>query len=87
MCCHMYLPIFIHAATLHMLQGEWEAGQYQGQGKYVWPDGRTYEGAWEHNKMHGSGCFTDINGHRYLAILRCSPCPCLGSRVGCKLNK
>ncbi len=45
-------------------QGQWLAGVYHGQGRYVWPDGRSYEGEWQHNKMHGTGTYIDINGHR-----------------------
>lgn len=46
------------------LQGTWLGGSYNGHGKYVWPDGRSYEGEWQDNKMHGTGTYIDLNGHR-----------------------
>ena len=38
---------------------------YNLQGKYIWPDGRTYDGMWFKNKMHGNGQFTWPNGCKY----------------------
>ena len=29
-----------------------------GHGKYRWADGKTYEGQWKDDKMHGRGTFT-----------------------------
>ena len=34
-------------------------------GKYVWPDGKMYEGYWEKNKMHGQGILIWRDGKRY----------------------
>lgn len=40
-------------------QGEWASNVYSGHGKYTFPDGAFYEGAFSENQMHGSGSFTD----------------------------
>jgi hypothetical protein len=29
--------------------------EINGTGKYLWADGKTYEGEWIKNKMHGKG--------------------------------
>lgn len=34
-------------------------------GKYSWPDGRSYDGMWFRNKMHGKGKFVWPNGNVY----------------------
>ena len=34
-------------------------------GKYIWPDGKMYEGQWEKNKMHGHGVLVWRDGKRY----------------------
>jgi hypothetical protein len=33
--------------------GQFKNNEISGMGKYVWPDGKMYEGYWEKNKMHG----------------------------------
>lgn len=39
--------------------------QMDGQGKYVRPDGSTYEGYWENNLQNGFGRLTLTNGDVY----------------------
>ena len=34
-------------------------------GKYVWFENRVYEGEWEHNRMHGKGKITWVDGRCY----------------------
>lgn len=29
---------------------------------YTWPDGATYDGAWQFSRMHGDGAYTDRDG-------------------------
>jgi hypothetical protein len=31
----------------------------------VWPDGKTYDGQWEKNKMHGFGILIWKDGKKY----------------------
>jgi hypothetical protein len=38
--------------------GEWNENCIQGQGEYIWGDGRRYKGEWKNNKMHGFGIHT-----------------------------
>jgi 1-phosphatidylinositol-4-phosphate 5-kinase len=38
----------------------------QGQGKYCWPTGQTYEGEFVNNLKHGSGMWIDNEGNSYL---------------------
>ena len=33
----------------------------EGQGTYIWADGRIYEGEWLANKQHGEGKYTDLD--------------------------
>ena len=33
-----------------------------GQGYFVWPDGRIYEGEWMSNMKHGKGTYYFSNG-------------------------
>lgn len=35
--------------------GQWQNGQYHGEGVYTCADGRRYEGTWRHGKRHGHG--------------------------------
>ena len=36
------------------------------QGTYIWASGNTYVGQWEHDQVHGQGCFTSrVHGHKY----------------------
>lgn len=39
--------------------------EISGKGRYVWPDGKTFEGQWEKNKMHGYGVLTWKDGKKY----------------------
>lgn len=41
---------------------------FSGKGKYIWPDGRYYEGDWKENKMNGKGEFVWKDGRRYVII-------------------
>ena len=45
--------------------GEYVANERHGQGVFHYPDGSTYQGAWEHNKRHGFGVYTFPNGDVY----------------------
>jgi len=36
-----------------------------GVGKYVWPDGRSYDGNYENDKKHGHGVYTWSDGRQY----------------------
>lgn len=36
-----------------MYNGEFYQNYIQGNGCYIWGDGRTYNGTWKHNQMHG----------------------------------
>ena len=36
-----------------------------GEGEYIFPDGRKYNGEWMNNKMHGEGEFIWPNGKKY----------------------
>jgi len=38
---------------------------FKEKGYYKWADGRTYEGEWFENKMHGKGVFTWADGRKY----------------------
>ena len=40
-------------------QGEFAANQYEGHGTYTFPDGSSYEGAFQAGQMHGAGCYLD----------------------------
>lgn len=37
----------------------------EGDGRYEWSDGRSYEGMWADNKMHGYGKLVWPDGKRY----------------------
>lgn len=41
-----------------------------GFGKYTWPDGKVYEGNWEHNKTRGHGVLTTADGKRHEGIFK-----------------
>ena len=36
-----------------------------GYGRYIWKDGRKYEGFYENNKKHGKGVYTYSDGSMY----------------------
>jgi len=36
-----------------------------GKGHMVYADGDVYEGAWEENKAHGVGSYTEADGTKY----------------------
>ena len=36
-----------------------------GYGRYIWKDGRKYEGYYENNKKHGKGVYTYSDGSMY----------------------
>ena len=37
----------------------------EGEGYYVWSDGRSYKGNWLKNQMHGKGTYIWADGRRY----------------------
>ena len=41
-----------------------------GFGRFVWPDGKTYEGCYEDDQKHGKGIFNWPNGKQYDGIGR-----------------
>lgn len=45
-------------------------GLYVSGGRYTWPSGCWYEGAWHKNMIHGSGTFGHPNGEVYEGIFR-----------------
>jgi hypothetical protein len=45
-------------------------GNKHGQGTLTFPDGRKYEGEWQHDKKHGKGTFTYANGDAYVGEYR-----------------
>jgi hypothetical protein len=36
-----------------------------GKGKYIWPDGRTFDGEWKDNQMNGKGIYIWKDGRQY----------------------
>ena len=38
----------------------------QGRGRYEWVDGKTYEGEWDKDEMHGSGVYILPEGRKYV---------------------
>lgn len=46
-------------------EGEVEDGKFNGQGVYIWADGRRYEGAWRNEQQHGLGRQTNADGSLY----------------------
>ena len=39
-----------------------------GFGRYMWPDGKIYEGNWKMNKMRGEGVLIMKDGKRYEGV-------------------
>ncbi len=37
--------------------GEFKDNTMHGIGKYIWKDGKFYDGQWVNNQMHGKGVF------------------------------
>jgi len=38
---------------------------YDGEGRYGWADGCSYEGGWSEGKMHGEGTYTDKDNVKF----------------------
>jgi len=36
-----------------------------GEGKFIWPDGRYYDGSYQHDKKEGQGTFVWANAKEY----------------------
>lgn len=43
----------------------WLDGKMHGQGKFTWPDGRSYVGNYENDQKNGYGTFKWRNGKAY----------------------
>ena len=39
-----------------------------GTGKFTWPDGRSYEGAYDMDKKEGNGVFIWPDGKKYVGL-------------------
>jgi hypothetical protein len=39
-----------------------------GQGTFIWPDGRLYQGGWNNNKPHGTAKFISSSGEIKLGL-------------------
>ncbi|MBV1922461.1 MAG: hypothetical protein KUG68_00380 [Flavobacteriaceae bacterium] len=46
-------------------EGEWKAGKFHGEGKYVYANGSTFVGSYQNGKKHGQGVYTKANGNKY----------------------
>ncbi|MBT6199433.1 MAG: MORN motif precursor [Bacteroidetes Order II. Incertae sedis bacterium] len=46
--------------------GEWENGDWCGQGTFIDIDGSKYVGEWDAGFQHGQGTFIDIDGSKYV---------------------
>ena len=46
--------------------GQFENGQYHGQGQYRHPSGAIYTGGWNRGKRHGSGTYESVDGSSYV---------------------
>jgi hypothetical protein len=46
--------------------GEWQEGQFHGQGTYTWANGQKYVGEWQEDKFHGQGTLTLADGRQYV---------------------
>lgn len=46
-------------------EGEMKAGDMNGRGTFVWPNGDRYEGEFSKGLMHGYGEYAWANGRRY----------------------
>lgn len=47
---------------LMLYEGEYREDLKHGQGKYVWPDGRTYHGGWKEGQRAGQAVYTNAQG-------------------------
>ena len=50
--------------------GEFEKGQFHGQGTFTFASGNKYVGDWKDGKRHGQGTFTFANGNKYVGDFR-----------------
>lgn len=39
-----------------------------GEGKYIWGDGRVYEGSYKNDKKHGFGKYCWVDGRKYIGF-------------------
>ena len=52
---------------ISLLLGEWVDDLRNGQGKYTYTNGDTYEGEWSNNLRHGKGSYTfSATGAKYV---------------------
>jgi hypothetical protein len=50
--------------------GEWRDGQANGQGTFMWPDGRKYVGEFRDSRRSGHGTQTYPSGAKYVGEWR-----------------
>lgn len=48
----------MHYPNKTVYEGQWNYGEYQGQGTFSWSDGSSYSGQYEKGKKQGYGKFT-----------------------------
>jgi len=49
-------------ATGDTYEGQWIKGIREGKGKFIWKDGKVYDGDYSNNKKHGFGTLTMYAG-------------------------
>jgi len=49
----------------HLYNGEYNLGQREGQGMFVWPYGAKYEGSYYQNKRNGMGVYVYADERKY----------------------
>ena len=52
-----------------MYEGGFSSGEFEGEGLYKWPDGRSYFGRWEHGLMHLGNVNEETNAREFRDIM------------------